>query len=47
MYKRQDINKEESWQTLKIAMTSNTLERDEPLKEDVLESKVPKNDEGR
>jgi hypothetical protein len=28
-------------------MTSNTLERDEPLKEDVLESKVPKNDEGR
>lgn len=42
-----DINKEESWQTLKIAMTSNTLESDEPLKEDVLESKVPKNDEGR
>ena len=46
-YEYDDINKEESWQTLKIAMTSNTLERDEPLKEDVLESKVPKNDEGR
>lgn len=46
-YEYDDINKEENWQKLKIAMISNSLESDEPLKEDVLESKRPKNGEER